>query len=222
MEISVRRCKRLRTDRKREPGAPNSGRSSPFTLILPKGVETTVVVVPSRRLSTVTRLQDVARTEEGGDEPAPGPVVQFPRCSRSARCCPTRITQIRSDMVIASDWSWVTNRKVIPLCRCTDFRNLLHLPSESGVECRERLVEQDQPGFADHGPSQGRSLLLATAELGGISSRRAASSSTIFSAASTRASASSARRDSPDAQPEPDIVPDGHVRETARSPGTRC
>ena len=42
-----------------------------------------------------------------------------------------------------------------------------HLDAELGVEVRQRFVEQEHLGFADHGAAHGDALALAAGELGG-------------------------------------------------------
>ena len=48
-----------------------------------------------------------------------------------------------------------------------------HLVAQLGVEMGERLVHQKDPGLSDQGPAQGDPLFLASAELRGISLKKA-------------------------------------------------
>ena len=75
------------------------------------------------------------------------------------------MTQMRSAMVTASSWSWVTKRKVVLISRCKLLEKALHLPAKLGVERAERLVEENEPRLADDGAGKRDALLLAAAEL---------------------------------------------------------
>jgi len=68
---------------------------------------------------------------------------------------------IRSPIVIASTWSWVT----VDEGRLEVVVQLLELdpglPAELGVEVRERFVEEEHLGIADDRPAQRDALALA-------------------------------------------------------------
>ena len=79
-------------------------------------------------------------------------------------------TAIRSVMVRASSWSWVTNTKVMPDLALDLLELDLHLLAELEVEGAERLVEQQHLGPVDQRAGQGDPLPLAAGELGGLRS----------------------------------------------------
>ncbi len=78
---------------------------------------------------------------------------------------PWRMTKRRSLTVIASSWSCVTSRKVLPSRRCSGAQFELHLGPQLGVEGGHRLVQQQQVRLVDEGAGQGHALLLAAGEL---------------------------------------------------------
>ena len=62
----------------------------------------------------------------------------------------------------ASSWSWVTKSAVVPASRRTLWTSARTTGPQSGVERRERLVEEDDLGLDGQGPRQGHPLLLSS------------------------------------------------------------
>ena len=87
-------------------------------------------------------VDEVERADERGDEAAYAGVVDFGRACRPARCAPSFITTMRSDIDSASSWSWVTKIVVMPSLRCSDADLLAQRNADACVERRQRLVEQ--------------------------------------------------------------------------------
>ena len=79
---------------------------------------------------------------------------------------PSLNTAIRSLIVSASSWSWVTNTKVMPTSRWSCLELDLHLLAQLEVEGAEGLVEQQHLGPVDQRPREGDALALAAGELG--------------------------------------------------------
>ncbi len=75
---------------------------------------------------------------------------------------PSRMMTIRSAMVMASIWSWVTkiDGGAELLVEALDLGPHLHCAS-CGVEVGERLVEQEHLRLADDGAAHGDALALA-------------------------------------------------------------
>ena len=78
---------------------------------------------------------------------------------------PLFMTAIRSEIVIASSWSCVTNTKVMPDLLLDALELQLHLLAQLEVERAERLVEQEHLGPVDQRASQRDSLLLTARKL---------------------------------------------------------
>ena len=76
------------------------------------------------------------------------------------------MTQIRSDSVIASSWSWVTKTLVVPSAQVEVLDLGPHPGPERGVEVAERLVEQEDQRLLDQRPPERHALLLAAGQLG--------------------------------------------------------
>ena len=73
---------------------------------------------------------------------------------------------MRSVIVSASCWSWVTNTKVTPVLALDALQLELHGLAQLEVEGGERLVEEQGGGPVDQRPGQRDPLLLAAGELG--------------------------------------------------------
>ena len=74
---------------------------------------------------------------------------------------------MRSQIVIASSWSWVTKIVVMPSRRCRREQFLAHLQPQLGVEIRQRLVEQQHLRLDRQRAGDRDALLLAAGELAG-------------------------------------------------------
>ena len=85
---------------------------------------------------------------------------------------PSRMTAIRSAMVSASIWSWVT----ITVALCRPLSSCLICPriswAHGDVEAAERLVEQKALRVADDGTPHGDALLLALGKTAGHPAER--------------------------------------------------
>ena len=78
------------------------------------------------------------------------------------------MTAIRSDRVIASSWSWVTNTLVVPELQVEVLDLGPHPAAQAGVEVAERLVEQEDERLLDERPTERHALLLAAGHLAGL------------------------------------------------------
>ena len=78
---------------------------------------------------------------------------------------PSLNTAIRSLIVSASSWSWVTKTKVMPTSRWIAFSSTCISLAQLEVERTERLVEQQHLGPVDQRAGQGDPLALAAGEL---------------------------------------------------------
>ena len=79
---------------------------------------------------------------------------------------PSFMTAIRSLMLIASSWSWVTKTKVMPTSRWIALSSTCICRAELQVERAERLVEQQHRGPVDQRPGERDALPLAAGQLG--------------------------------------------------------
>src|ERR1700730_9190261 len=75
---------------------------------------------------------------------------------------PWFITTMRSAVVMASAWSWVTYNVVQP----SDLET--HFFAQIGVEIGERLVQQQDLRLDHQRPSERHALLLAARNVGGV------------------------------------------------------
>ena len=75
------------------------------------------------------------------------------------------MTAIRSESVIASSWSWVTNTDVVPRRRWRCLTSVRIRAAQRGVEVGERLVEQEDERLLDERPAERDALLLAARQL---------------------------------------------------------
>ena len=75
------------------------------------------------------------------------------------------MTAMRSDMVRASSWSWVTKMKVMPTSRWMRFSSSCIDLAQLQVQGAEGLVEQQGLGQVDQGAGERDALLLAAGEL---------------------------------------------------------
>ena len=70
---------------------------------------------PGRRTALHGHVEEIGLADEIGDEMVDRPLDRFP-CGVPTCCTsPSDITAMRSDMVSASSWSWVTKMKVMPV-----------------------------------------------------------------------------------------------------------
>ena len=74
---------------------------------------------------------------------------------------PSRMTQIRSDSVIASSWSWVTKTLVVPNAKVEVLDLGAHPRAQGGVEVAERFVEEEDQRLLDEGSPERDALLLS-------------------------------------------------------------
>ena len=65
----------------------------------------------------------------------------------------------------ASSWSWVTMMKVMPTFCCSWVSSERICLAQLGVECRKRLVEQENLRLFDQRAGQGDTLALAARQL---------------------------------------------------------
>ena len=72
------------------------------------------------------------------------------------------MTAIRSLIVSASSWSWVTYTNVIPTSDWMRLSSIWSWLAELEVERAERLVEEEDVGPVDERPGERDALLLAT------------------------------------------------------------
>jgi hypothetical protein len=79
-----------------------------------------------------------------------------PTCSIT----PWFITTMRSATLSASSWSCVTMMVVTPSWRCRRLISWRRLHPHDGVQCRQRLVQQQQAGRGGQRPRQRNALLL--------------------------------------------------------------
>ena len=86
------------------------------------------------------------------------------------------MTAMRSDMVSASSWSWVTKMKVMPVSMLQPLQLDLHLLAQLEVERRQRLVEQQHLRPVRQRAGERHALLLAARELAGAALAQAPSS----------------------------------------------
>ena len=86
----------------------------------------------------------------------------WPTCSIR----PSLNTAIRSLIVSASSWSWVTKQKVMPTSRWICLSSICISLAQLEVEGAERLVEQQHLGPVDQRPGERDPLPLAAGELG--------------------------------------------------------
>ena len=75
------------------------------------------------------------------------------------------MTAMRSLIVSASPWSWVTKMNVMSDLALDPLELELHRLAQLEVECGERFVEQQGAGQVDERPGQGDALLLAAGQL---------------------------------------------------------
>ena len=80
---------------------------------------------------------------------------------------PWSITAMRSAVVIASSWSWVTKIVVMPRLPLQREQLVAHLHAQLRVEVRQRLVEQQHLRLDREGARERDALLLAAGELAG-------------------------------------------------------
>ena len=99
---------------------------------------------------------------------------------------PSLKTAMRSLIVSASSWSWVTKTKVMPTSRWICLELDLHLAAQLEVEGAERLVEQQHLGPVDQGAGQRDALPLAAGELVRPARRRTPRAGRVASASSAR------------------------------------
>ncbi len=104
------------------------------------------------------------RAEEACDEGACRPLIDVGGPAHLLDP-PLSMTIKMSASVIASIWSWVTNRLVTPCSAVQPLDLKPHLGAQLGVEVRQRLVEQKDFWFTDNGATHGDALALAAGEL---------------------------------------------------------
>ncbi len=75
---------------------------------------------------------------------------------------------MRSAMVSASSWSWVTITVVTPRRRCSIFHFVAQVSAHFGVERRQWFIQQQQARRGCEGASQCDALLLAARKLGRV------------------------------------------------------
>src|SRR3972149_6603357 len=80
---------------------------------------------------------------------------------------PWFITTMRSAIVSASSWSWVTMMVVTPTPPLEPLDLVAQVDAHLGVQRRQRLVEQEEAGRGGQRPGERDALLLAARELGG-------------------------------------------------------
>ena len=78
---------------------------------------------------------------------------------------PPDITATRSEMAIASAWSWVTSTVVMPEAELQPADLGANLDPQVGVEVRERLVKQQHHRLLDQRTCQRHSLALPARQL---------------------------------------------------------
>ena len=75
------------------------------------------------------------------------------------------MTAMRSDIVIASSWSWVTKMKVMPDFLLDPLELDLHLLAELEVEGAQRLVQEQHRRAVDQRPRERDALRLPARDL---------------------------------------------------------
>ena len=125
---------------------------------------------------------------------------------------PWFITAMRSLMVSASSWSWVTKTKVVPQALLQVLHLHLHLLAQLQVEGGHRLVEQQHLRLEHDRPRQRHALLLPAGELVDAAMRRGPARRTMSSALATRL-AISARGTPVISRPKATLPRDRAVRE---------
>ena len=120
------------------------------------------------------------------------------------------MTQIRSDSVIASSWSWVTKTLVVPSAQVEVLDLGAHPGAERGVEVAERLVEKEDERLLDQRPPERDALLLAARQLGRLAVQQVPDVEHLGHGGDPRVDL----RRGPLAQleREADVLEDGHVR----------
>ena len=109
--------------------------------------------------------EQIDRAEEVGDEAVRRLLVDLLAARRSGRCGPRSSPRCACAMLIASSWSCVTMRKVMPT-RCWMRDELeARLLAQLAVERGQRLVEQQQLRLLDERARQRHALLLAARKL---------------------------------------------------------
>ena len=71
----------------------------------------------------------------------------------------------RSEIDIASSWSWVTKTEVTRSRWWSSLISDPHAHAERRIEVAEGLVEQEHGGLPDERPAEGHTLLLAARQL---------------------------------------------------------
>ena len=140
------------------------------------------------------------------------PDCDRPRAARRpARSRRRFMMQMRSPMVIASTWSWVTWTMVVPSAPVQLDQLGAHGGAQLGVEIGKRLVEQEGLRLAHQRAAQRDALALAAGELRRLA-RRAARRCRASRRCRRCAARSPAAAHAAQLQAEAEIVAHGHVR----------
>ena len=133
---------------------------------------------------------------------------------------PWFMMQIRSPMVIASTWSWVT--WMIGAAEPPVQLDQLgaHAGAQLGIEVGERLVEQERHRVADQRAAERHPLPLAAGQLRRAGGEQLVDARACAAVSRTRRSIS-ARRMAADPHAEAEVARDASCAGTARSSGTR-
>ena len=134
------------------------------------------ITVWPRPDDAIRALDQIDVADEVGDPARIRLLVDLRRRARPAPAGRAFITPMRSAIVIASSWSWVTMTKVSPSLLLQLHQLELGLLAQLPVERRQRLVEQQHARPLDQRARQRHALALAAGKLMRLAARRSPSS----------------------------------------------